>query len=88
MTQHAARPTFRTAGFFREGYDSAQVDDFVDRVFTAIATATPVPDILTARFTTTRRGGYDMDEVDSFLDEVAADLQGPPPGLAGGGPGT
>ena len=78
MTERAARPTFRQAGFLQTGYAVADVDDFLDRVFAAIATGGVVPDILTARFATTRRG-YDMAEVDQFLDEVVA-------GLGGGAP--
>lgn len=79
MTERAARPTFRQAGFLQTGYAVADVDDFLDRVFAAIATGGVVPDILTARFATTLRGGYDMAEVDQFLDEVVA-------GLGGGAP--
>lgn len=79
MTDHRARPTFRPTGFLQVGYATEDVDAFVDRVFTAISSGGPAPDILGARFATTRRGGYDMDDVDRFLDEVAADLRGSGP---------
>ncbi|USQ79833.1 DivIVA domain-containing protein [Ornithinimicrobium faecis] len=75
MTDTQGRPTFRTAGFFRAGYATAEVDDFLDALFTAIARGNQVPDILSQRFTV-QRGGYAMDEVDAFLDEVQASLEG------------
>lgn len=74
MTERSARPTFKKAGFLRQGYSTEEVDAFLDRLFEAIATGGTVPDIVTERFTSTRSGGYDMEEVDAFLDDVTADL--------------
>ena len=57
------------------GYRMDQVDDVLDRVFHALSTGQPAPDIDGARFRPTRFGeGYDMEEVDDFLDELAAGL--------------
>lgn len=75
MSQQQGQPTFRTAGFFRTGYATAEVDDFLDEVTAAIAQGRQVPDIATRRFTV-QRGGYAMDEVDAFLDELLAGLTG------------
>lgn len=75
------RPTFATTTL-REGYDIAEVDDLVDRVFddlagvTSVLTADEVRDV---RFTPVRmRKGYDMGEVDGWLDEVVVALGGRP----------
>lgn len=74
MSAGAARPQF-TPTRWREGYSVADVDDFLDRVFHALSTGHPVPDVDGARFRPTRFGeGYDMEEVDDFLDELAAGL--------------
>lgn len=76
MTQQQGRPTFRTAGFFRTGYSTAEVDAFLDEVFTAIAGDRQVPDITDQRFSV-ERGGYAMDEVDQFLDDLQRGLGTP-----------
>lgn len=74
MSAGAARPQF-TPTRWREGYSVADVDDFLDRVFHALSTGHPVPDVDGARFRPTRFGeGYDMEEVDDFLDELAPGL--------------
>lgn len=67
---------------FREGYDQAAVDDFLDRVRVTLReraagragelTAAAVAD---AAFPVTRmRAGYDQAEVDAFLDRVVRAL--------------
>lgn len=70
------RPTLRTTSWLQEGYDAAEVDAFLDALFHAIATESPLPSILDQRFTSRRFGGatYDMTDVDVFLDEVQAQL--------------
>jgi DivIVA domain-containing protein len=60
---------------FGEGYSVDEVDEYVDRVLTAISrqdgSITP-EEVMHHRFTPTRFGGsYDMDEVDNWLDNVA-----------------
>lgn len=72
------RPRFRSTSWRQPGYDAAEVDDFLDALFRAIASGAPPPDILEQRFTVRRfgGGGYDMDEVDAFLDEVHRGLAG------------
>ena len=75
MTTEGARPQFRTTGWLSQGYAVEDVDDFLDKVFAAVAAGRPVPDILETRFATARgRGAYDMAEVDDFLDELVARL--------------
>lgn len=74
MSAGAARPQF-TPTRWREGYAVADVDDFLDRVFHALSTGHPVPDVASVVFRPTRFGqGDDMAEVDAFLDELAAGL--------------
>jgi DivIVA domain-containing protein len=65
---------FRTTKL-RQGYDMAQVDDFLDRLVTALRAGQPVrPLVDGARFTPTRlRAGYDMGDVDDLLAAVARD---------------
>jgi DivIVA domain-containing protein len=64
------RPHFRV-GRFRAGYDMAEVDAFVDRIFAALdgrAVLTPA-EIRGVAFTSVRiREGYDVAEVDAFLE--------------------
>jgi DivIVA domain-containing protein len=66
----------------REGYDMAEVDDFVDRVM-ATVNGQPVDrpvtsrEIRTVRFSPVRiREGYDVMEVDLFLETVEGWLDG------------
>ena len=64
-----------TGRSFGEGYRVDEVDEYVDRVLTAISrqdgSITP-EEVMHHRFTPTRFGGsYDMDEVDNWLDNVA-----------------
>jgi DivIVA domain-containing protein len=65
---------FRTTTF-RQGYDMAQVDDFLDRLVAALRAGEPVrPLVDAARFATTKlRAGYDMGDVDDLLASVARD---------------
>jgi DivIVA domain-containing protein len=67
---HPPRPSF-TVGRFREGYDMAEVDAFVDKVYAALdgrVVLTPA-DVQGIAFTPVRiREGYDVAEVDAFLD--------------------
>jgi DivIVA domain-containing protein len=71
------RPRFSTTRL-REGYDIADVDNAVDRVFVALAdgaTSMTASDVSSLRFTPVRLSeGYDMGEVDSWLDQAAAEL--------------
>jgi DivIVA domain-containing protein len=71
------RPRFSTTRL-REGYDIADVDNAVDRVFVALAdgaTSMTASDVSGLRFTPVRLAeGYDMGEVDSWLDQAAAEL--------------
>jgi DivIVA domain-containing protein len=74
-------PLFSTVKF-GEGYDMAQVDDFVDRVM-ATANGRPVDrpvtpaEIRKVRFTPVRfREGYDVLEVDLFLEQAEGWLSG------------
>ena len=71
------RPRFSTTKF-REGYDIADVDQAVDRVFVALAdgaTSMTASDVGSLRFNPVRLAeGYDMGEVDTWLDQAAAEL--------------
>jgi DivIVA domain-containing protein len=71
------RPRFSTTKL-REGYDIADVDDAIDRVFVALgdgATSMTASDVSSLRFEPVRlREGYDMGEVDNWLDQAAAEL--------------
>ncbi|WP_242532520.1 DivIVA domain-containing protein [Nocardioides sp. S5] len=71
------RPRFSTTRL-REGYDVADVDTAVDRVFVALAdgaTSMTASDVSSLRFNPVRLAeGYDMGEVDSWLDQAAAEL--------------
>lgn len=83
------RPSFTTTKL-REGYDMGEVDDAVDRVFSALAEPVPTmsaEDVTTLRFTPVRlREGYDMDKVDGWLDQAAAELDRAAGGAAPGTP--
>ena len=67
---------------FREGYDQAQVDAFLDRVQTALrerAAGRPAgltaADVANVAFQSSRlRAGYDQGEVDVFLDRIGETL--------------
>lgn len=71
---------------FREGYEMDQVDDFLDRIATALDVAAEggvpslsVDDVLEMRFTATKyREGYDQDQVDDFLDQVIRTMRADP----------
>jgi DivIVA domain-containing protein len=71
------RPRFSTTKL-REGYDIADVDAAVDRVFVALAdgaTSMTASDVSSLRFNPVRlAAGYDMGEVDTWLDQAAAEL--------------
>lgn len=63
---------FPRAGGLRRGYDVDGVDEFVDRVLSALDASAPafsVEDIRSAPFRP-RRGGYREDAVDEILDRV------------------
>ena len=67
---------------FREGYQQAEVDAFLERVAAALAPGSGrrerlgADDVVRVRFNpTTFRAGYDQDEVDDLLDEVVATLR-------------
>jgi DivIVA domain-containing protein len=82
FTAERVPPRF-TAVRWREGYDSAQVDEFVDRVM-ATVNGRPVDRPVTAaevrnvQFTPVRLSeGYDPEEVDAFLDTAAEWLTAP-----------
>ena len=61
---------------FTAGYDMAEVDDFLDRCSTALASgdgSVTAETVLGARFHQTRFSeAYDIAEVDQFLDDVLA----------------
>lgn len=69
---------------FREGYDQAEVDDFLDRVQATLAgyergrpsePLTP-EDVIATTFSPTRwRDGYDQGQVDDFLDQIVVALR-------------
>ena len=71
------RPRFSTTKL-REGYDIADVDAAVDRVFVALAdgaTSMTASDVSSLRFNPVRlAAGYDMGEVDTWLDQAATEL--------------
>ena len=71
------RPRFGTTKL-REGYDTADVDAAVDRVFVSLAagaTSMTASDVTHLRFKPVRLAeGYDMGEVDTWLDQAAAEL--------------
>ncbi|WP_017935993.1 DivIVA domain-containing protein [Nocardioides sp. Iso805N] len=59
----------------REGYDTGEVDDFLDDLCRRLRAGEPVAALVAgARFTPVRmREGYDMGEVDRLLERVVAD---------------
>ena len=63
---------------FGPGYDTQEVDDFIDRCERAVRSgdgSITAQEVTEKRFTPTRfREGYDMDEVDRFLDDVLVPL--------------
>src|SRR5690242_16408322 len=70
---------------FRQGYDMADVDRFVDEVVAALHSREPAEGLAArvraVRFSTTSwQRGYDMADVDDLLESVAASLE------AGGAP--
>ncbi|MFC0628368.1 DivIVA domain-containing protein [Kribbella deserti] len=75
------RPQFNLVRF-QEGYDPAEVDEFVDRVMATVTgqpTSQPitVQDVQNVQFTPVRfREGYSVEDVDAWLDTVQAWLQG------------
>ncbi len=85
------RPRFSTTRL-REGYDVADVDHAVDRVFVALAdgaTSMTASDVSSLRFNPVRLAeGYDMGEVDSWLDQAAAELARTSGGAAPATPAT
>lgn len=68
------------------GYDSQEVDAFLDRVAATLdqhrgrlpESAMSADDVRTAEFSLVKRGGYDTREVDDFLDRVVAVLSAVP----------
>lgn len=67
------RPQFTTSRI-RRGYACPEVDDFLERVATALRNGDPVPDIEEVRFSLCFRG-YDQQEVDIFLEDLQLELQ-------------
>lgn len=72
--------TFKTTKF-KEGYDVAEVDEFLDRVVVALDSVPGTPgtltadDVRTARFKTSKwREGYDLAQVDDLLTQIVATL--------------
>ncbi len=78
MTNEAPTPRFRLVRL-REGYDRAQVEDFLDQVEAALQIDPPpmrAAEVEAALFRTVRmRQGYDMAEVDDHLDHLAGQLR-------------
>lgn len=72
------RPSFATT-LMRVGYDTADVDEAVDRVMAALALPEPgitVPEIEALAFApVSYRRGYDMEQVDDWLDDVVDELR-------------
>src|SRR5699024_381269 len=68
------QPRFRLVRF-GEGYDAQEVDDWIDRIQSALRTgdgSITAEQVLQKRFTRTRFAeGYAMDDVDDYLDTVA-----------------
>ena len=65
---------------FRQGYDMADVDRFVDEVVAALHSREPAEGLAArvraVRFSTTSwQRGYDMADVDDLLESVAASLE-------------
>jgi len=83
LAKDVAQKRFRPTRW-REGYDTDEVDAFLDEVRATLTAAgegrpglgvTPLA-VVAKRFTPTRfRSGYDQDEVDDFLDEIVAALR-------------
>jgi DivIVA domain-containing protein len=78
-------PTFSTVRM-REGYDPAEVDEFVTQARAALSFEPPMmtpAEVEGQRFRPVRlRTGYDMGEVDGYLDRLADELrrrEGPVP---------
>ncbi|MFI6361667.1 DivIVA domain-containing protein [Nocardia sp. NPDC050630] len=75
------RMQFTQAAVGRRGYDTEEVDAFLDLVAATLAHGSPgsltVTDVRAVRFTEARLGtrGYARDEVDAFLDLVITALQ-------------
>ena len=67
-------PGCRSGGAFpkaaSKGYDTAQVDAFLEH-----AASATVAEIRGAAFGTVRKGGYDMDAVDAALDRLEHDAR-------------
>ncbi len=78
MSLSDEHPTFRTVRM-REGYDRAEVDDFLEQARAALAYDPPLMrthDVENQRFNPVRmREGYDMGEVDDYLDRLAGELR-------------
>jgi DivIVA domain-containing protein len=72
-------PEFRHAGFGREGYNIAEVDEFVAELQRALRHDPPTMapyEVADQRFRTARlRGGYRMREVDDYLDAAQDELR-------------
>jgi DivIVA domain-containing protein len=58
----------------RGGYDTRDVDEFLDRLAAAEPNAITPREIRQANFREARRGGYDTRDVDEFLDRLATQL--------------
>jgi DivIVA domain-containing protein len=71
------RPNFSEV-HLREGYEIPEVDEFVERVWTALRQNPPAmgaDDVASVVFRPVRlRAGYDMGEVDTWLDRAQAEL--------------
>lgn len=84
LAKDVAQKRFRPTKW-REGYDTDEVDAFLDEVQATLTAAeegrsgpgvTPEA-VVATRFTPTRfRSGYDQDDVDDFLDEIVVAVQG------------
>jgi len=83
LAKDVAQKRFRPTTW-REGYDTDEVDAFLDEVRATLTAAgegrsgprVTAEAVVATRFTPTRfRGGYDQDEVDDFLDEIVAALR-------------
>lgn len=63
---------------FREAYDMAEVDAFLQRAHHALEArdgSVTAKDVTGARFKARRLGGYDMGQVDDELERLAAALR-------------
>ncbi|HVK21293.1 MAG TPA: DivIVA domain-containing protein, partial [Actinokineospora sp.] len=70
--------TFDKAPFGKRGYHEDQVDDFLDRIESALAGEDPLTaeEVRSAVFDTAPlvKRGYHEDQVDAFLDQAADSL--------------